>query len=1259
MTTQITNKQVKVITDVNFNNKEIINAKIDAAKNTLTGILTELVAGNGITITNNNVISLKGTQQLTDGTDIDTIKTEGNYFVKSPISTLGLPSLPTYARESNAGIAYWICLLLVEKEYGFGTNIVRQTITLTPIAHPMTIVSSETLMFTRTLCDNYSYVNTSWTKIDGDMTNITVNSVGSGRRDISISKLSANYCYLCQYMSDYVDGQIVHHFDSITSLTLTNIEDTPDEIRVMFKADSGFTLTAPQLKILNLDNIVFEQGKVYVITIKNRYATIDTEGHNPNFPTVNNSTITIKQGGETKGTFTLNQDHDTTIELEKGGSNLVAGDNIVIDGETISAIVPTQTSDLENNSGYITNAVDNLLNYPTTTTMQTADNALQEQINQLESIGRFLSIWDCITGLPKTNPPVSPYQYKTGDYFIVGDIGLTNYKPTGSAYTIGTASTVIETGDVQIGDTYLYDGTSWMLQENHNKTVEFSEIVGDPYDNENLAQALDAKQDKLVAGENITIDTEGNYWTNFGGENDNNLKLLNSIPSFSSIRIIFKASSYDLSFDDNTLLCRQDTEIYFGVQDDSHSPSIWTGDHWIVGQEQIEEKTNYWFCLDSSDGQTFTYYTIEDNNYTLNTLPQLSEWVEQCNINENFLSGENFYIGYNPFSQGEYWKGRLFECQIIIDNQEWFNLQTAEEGVDYENNGCEYVGELTNPIISAKNNEYKQSFNIAIKEWEDNRIEFKGYHYQVYDYTNLNIEDDELVVDCIVSENSLVFRNGQLLRQGSDYDYNATMWYQDGLAAKFRSYADLENWGVHDLPEGCVVKILHDENHDYETTYYEWQIENNSGSWVYLEDGFNDEPRFCTYLYNFKAALSQDDNIKIINGLHAQHFTDITGTVIDLGHYVQPNMIVLRNGILLCGENSWETDQDNENAIRLGTPLNENETLTIIPNYNLRLMFEGIADFENDRRTLNVRTNLHGREVLVWKDTLLQTLEEDYREEGEKIIFNEEIENDNVFVQVSIPQENSIYNAIGDKGTGEGKDITAVHYFGYNDTIDEDHKIIDTGIEFADSVYVYKNGVLLRDTIDYDINAGSSEIEFDVAIVSTDTITVINGDMSGIDMTRYLTYNSTATISNKTISANDNTISNLDINNFKSGVIKDTIRDSETATDTNLVTEKAVRTELDTKQENLIAGDGILLNGNVISSQGESSTGFVTWYDNNNFVEGDTEIQTQMATIHKVFRNGLLMRVGIGKDYTTELVNGAAKITFSIALLDTDEIAVE
>ena len=117
---------------------------------------------------------------------------------------------------------------------------------------------------------------------------------------------------------------------------------------------------------------------------------------------------------------------------------------------------------------------------------------IQNQIDALENRGRFLSIWNSTTGLPTTNPGTLPYEYKTGDYFIVGFVGTTNYKPTGSAYN-GTASTVVETATVAVNDTYYYDGTKWLLQVNTVGEVTFASITGNPTDNTNLANALNAK----------------------------------------------------------------------------------------------------------------------------------------------------------------------------------------------------------------------------------------------------------------------------------------------------------------------------------------------------------------------------------------------------------------------------------------------------------------------------------------------------------------------------------------------------------------------------------------------------------------------------------------------------------------------------------------------------------------------------------------------------------------------------------------------
>ena len=97
-------------------------------------------------------------------------------------------------------------------------------------------------------------------------------------------------------------------------------------------------------------------------------------------------------------------------------------------------------------------------------------------------LGRYLSGWNCATGLAVTNPQESPYEYTTGDYFIVKTVatgGAANYRPDGSSYVIGQASTAVETSVVSVGDTYLYDGTSWTLLKTGSAVTSINGQVGD------------------------------------------------------------------------------------------------------------------------------------------------------------------------------------------------------------------------------------------------------------------------------------------------------------------------------------------------------------------------------------------------------------------------------------------------------------------------------------------------------------------------------------------------------------------------------------------------------------------------------------------------------------------------------------------------------------------------------------------------------------------------------------------------------------
>ena len=86
-------------------------------------------------------------------------------------------------------------------------------------------------------------------------------------------------------------------------------------------------------------------------------------------PVVNDATITFTQGGTTKGTITLNQSNNQTISLDAGGGGAVDSVNgqtgtVVLTANDIGALpdsttIPAMTSQLTNDSGYITNSALN------------------------------------------------------------------------------------------------------------------------------------------------------------------------------------------------------------------------------------------------------------------------------------------------------------------------------------------------------------------------------------------------------------------------------------------------------------------------------------------------------------------------------------------------------------------------------------------------------------------------------------------------------------------------------------------------------------------------------------------------------------------------------------------------------------------------------------------------------------------------------------------------------------------------------------
>lgn len=201
----------------------------------------------------------------------------------------------------------------------------------------------------------------------------------------------------------------------------------------------------------------------------------------PTIPTVNDATLTIQKNGTGVATFTANSATNVTANIA----------------------VPNIQNNLTS-----TSTTDGLSAYQ--------GKLLKDALDDLKAIGRFLSLWDASTGQPISFPLSTPYNYQTWDYFLVETVSSAtppvNYKPSGAQYT-GTASSTVETDELEVWDLYIYDGTVWLLQINHWKSVSFANLAWQPSDNAALDSALGAKQDALTLPANPTSWNLVTWWT--------------------------------------------------------------------------------------------------------------------------------------------------------------------------------------------------------------------------------------------------------------------------------------------------------------------------------------------------------------------------------------------------------------------------------------------------------------------------------------------------------------------------------------------------------------------------------------------------------------------------------------------------------------------------------------------------------------------------------------------------------------------------
>lgn len=173
----------------------------------------------------------------------------------------------------------------------------------------------------------------------------------------------------------------------------------------------------------------------------------------------------------------------------------------------IQSLDVDMSTNYQNLNNKVDNAIQNL-----ETDIQDTEGRLQSQIDTLSSIGQFLAIWDCDTGIARYLN--EGFEYQTGNYFIIGTIaegeGAINYMPDGNVYP-GKVETTEE--DVKVSDMWFYDGAHWIYLANHERAIAVDAALdissSNPVENKTVTSSLnvlDSKLDESVSEINTAIE---------------------------------------------------------------------------------------------------------------------------------------------------------------------------------------------------------------------------------------------------------------------------------------------------------------------------------------------------------------------------------------------------------------------------------------------------------------------------------------------------------------------------------------------------------------------------------------------------------------------------------------------------------------------------------------------------------------------------------------------------------------------------------
>ena len=172
----------------------------------------------------------------------------------------------------------------------------------------------------------------------------------------------------------------------------------------------------------------------------------------------------------------------------------------------------------------------------------------------------------------------------------------------------------------------------------------------------------------------ISITEEG---ISSGYSSSNYLVLPTSFPtSIESYSLTFRAMISTLDRHCTLLAKASSGESQFSIRNNSGGyMSVYTNSSWTTGKTPIQTGVYYWYKF-NFDGTNLTAYLLEDNGYTIDTLPDLGSWSLEFSSNVNPLSNNIYRIGQNYNATSEYFNGEidLLNSRIIVNGEDFIQL---------------------------------------------------------------------------------------------------------------------------------------------------------------------------------------------------------------------------------------------------------------------------------------------------------------------------------------------------------------------------------------------------------------------------------------------------------------------------------------------------------------------------------------------------------------------------------------------------------